>query len=195
MISDALNAPAPYRTHDAPGLALAAGVDILLYTDAPSASYGYEELAADAQRSAATRAQLARAVARIRALRTWLGARPESTTLLEAEPLERRFVATPVRAHLDHQLEVDRMAEQLLDLGPRTRTDLLDTEPPLPTTICFCDSVSTSTCARSTLSANSSISTEIACGTSSRVSHSAFSRISSAICSSTERSVRCSCGK
>ena len=47
-------------------------------------------------------------------------------TLLEAEALERRFVAAPVRAHLDHQLEVDRVAEQRLDLGARARADLLD---------------------------------------------------------------------
>ena len=73
VISDALNAPAPYRTPDAPGRALAAGVDILLYTDSAQAHFGYNELTADAQRSAATRAQLARAVAHIRALRTWLG--------------------------------------------------------------------------------------------------------------------------
>jgi beta-N-acetylhexosaminidase len=73
IVSDALNAPAPYRTPDAPGRALAAGVDVLLYTDGAQAHYGYEELTADAQRSAATRAQLARAVAHIRALRTWLG--------------------------------------------------------------------------------------------------------------------------
>ncbi len=35
--------------------------------------YGYEELVADAQRSAATRAQIARAVVHIRALRAWVG--------------------------------------------------------------------------------------------------------------------------
>lgn len=73
VISDALNAPAPYRTPDAPGRALAAGVDILLYTDSAQAHFGYNELTADAQRSAATRAQLTRAVAHIRALRAWLG--------------------------------------------------------------------------------------------------------------------------
>jgi beta-glucosidase-like glycosyl hydrolase len=73
IVSDALNAPAPYRTPDAPGRALAAGVDLLLYTSGSAAHYGYEELAADAQRSAATRAQLRRAIAHIRALRTWVG--------------------------------------------------------------------------------------------------------------------------
>jgi beta-glucosidase-like glycosyl hydrolase len=73
VISDALNAPAPYRTPDAPGRALAAGVDLLLYTSGSAAHFGYEELVADAQRSAATRAQIARAVAHIRALRSWVG--------------------------------------------------------------------------------------------------------------------------
>jgi beta-N-acetylhexosaminidase len=72
IVTDALNAPAPYRTKDAPGRALAAGADLLLYTTASMAHYGYEELAADAQQSAAVRAQLVRADASIRALRAWL---------------------------------------------------------------------------------------------------------------------------
>ena len=46
-----------------------------------------------------------------------------------------------------------------------------------------------------TFSPSSSTSTEIACGSSSRVSASAFSRISSATSSSGERSLRCSGGK
>jgi beta-N-acetylhexosaminidase len=73
IVTDALNAPAPYRTKDAPGRALAAGADLLLYTTGSTAHYGYEELAADAQRSAAVRAQLVRADAHIRGLRAWLG--------------------------------------------------------------------------------------------------------------------------
>jgi beta-N-acetylhexosaminidase len=73
VVTDALNAPAPYRTPDAPGRALAAGADLLLYTSSYYAHYGYEELAADAQRSAAVRAQLVRADAHIRALEAWLG--------------------------------------------------------------------------------------------------------------------------
>ena len=56
-----------------PVRALAAGVDLLLYTSGSAAHHGYEELVAAAQRSAATRAQLARAVAHIRALKAWLG--------------------------------------------------------------------------------------------------------------------------
>jgi beta-N-acetylhexosaminidase len=73
VVTDALDAPAAALTPDAPVRALAAGVDLLLYTSGSTAHYGYEELVAAAQRSAATRAQLARAVAHIRALKTWLG--------------------------------------------------------------------------------------------------------------------------
>ncbi len=73
VVSDALDAPAAARIPDAPGRALAAGVDVLLYTNGSLAHYAYEELVADAQRSPATRARLAQAVARIAALRSWLG--------------------------------------------------------------------------------------------------------------------------
>lgn len=73
VVTDALDAPAAARTPNAPVRALAAGVDLLLYTSGSTAHRGYEELAAAAQRSAATRAQLARAVAHIRALKRWLG--------------------------------------------------------------------------------------------------------------------------
>jgi beta-N-acetylhexosaminidase len=55
VVTDALNAPAPERTPDAPGRALAAGVDLLLYTNGSAAHRGYEELVGDARRSAATR--------------------------------------------------------------------------------------------------------------------------------------------
>src|SRR6266702_7638519 len=47
-------------------------------------------------------------------------------SFLEPETLERGFVAAPMRTHLDHQLEVDRVTEQLLDLGAGLRADLLD---------------------------------------------------------------------
>ena len=73
VVSDALDAPAAARTRDAAGRALAAGVDLLLYTSGSTAHAGYEELAADAERSAATRTQLARALVRIQALEAWLG--------------------------------------------------------------------------------------------------------------------------
>ena len=45
----------------------------VIYTSGSTAHYGYEELVADARRSAATRAQLTRAVANIRSLKAWLG--------------------------------------------------------------------------------------------------------------------------
>jgi len=73
VVTDALDAPAAARTPNAPVRALAAGVDLLLYTSGSTAHRGYEELVAASQRSAATRAQLARAVAHIRALKSWLG--------------------------------------------------------------------------------------------------------------------------
>jgi beta-N-acetylhexosaminidase len=73
VVTDALDAPAAARTRNAPVRALAAGVDLLLYTSGSTAHHGYEDLAAAAHRSAATRAQLARAVAHIRALKRWLG--------------------------------------------------------------------------------------------------------------------------
>jgi beta-N-acetylhexosaminidase len=73
VVTDALDAPAGERTRDAPGRALAAGVDLFLYTSGSAAHDGYEELAADAQRSATVRARLALAVARIHALQRWLG--------------------------------------------------------------------------------------------------------------------------
>ena len=73
VVTDALDAPAPARTPSAPVRALAAGVDLLLYTSGSTAHHGYEELVAASQRSAKTRAQVARAIAHIRALKTWLG--------------------------------------------------------------------------------------------------------------------------
>ena len=67
--------------------------------------------------------------------------------------------------------------------------------PPLPTRICFCDSVSTKTVARTTFSPSSSTSTVSACGTSSRVRCSAFSRTSSGHLLLDARSVRWPTGK
>jgi len=72
VVTDALDAPAAARTPNAPVRALAAGIDLLLYTSGSTAHHGYEELVAASQRSAATREQLARAVAHIRALKRWL---------------------------------------------------------------------------------------------------------------------------
>jgi beta-N-acetylhexosaminidase len=73
VVTDALDAPAAARTPDAPARALAAGVDLLLYTGSGGAHSAYIELARDAQSSAAVRENIARAVARIRALERWLG--------------------------------------------------------------------------------------------------------------------------
>jgi beta-N-acetylhexosaminidase len=71
VVSDALDAPAAARTPNAPERALAAGVDLLLYTGSSSAHAAYVELAGD--HGAAVRANVARAVARIRALKRSLG--------------------------------------------------------------------------------------------------------------------------
>ena len=72
VVTDALDAPAAARTPDAPARALAAGVDLLLYTGSAAAHAAYLELARDARESAAVRANVARAVAHIRALQRWL---------------------------------------------------------------------------------------------------------------------------
>ena len=62
----------------------------------------------------------------------------------------------------------------------------------MPTRISFCDSVSTRIRTRTTFSPSSSTSAATACGTSSRVRCSAFSRTSSAICISSGRVRRAS---
>jgi beta-N-acetylhexosaminidase len=73
VVSDALDAPTPAGTPHAPARALAAGVDLLLYTSASAAHAGYVQLAADARASGAVRADVRRATARVRALGLWLG--------------------------------------------------------------------------------------------------------------------------
>lgn len=73
VVSDALDAPAAARTPDAPARALAAGVDLLLYTGSSAAHAAFVQLSRDAARSSAVRANVARASARIRALERWLG--------------------------------------------------------------------------------------------------------------------------
>ena len=73
VVTDALDAPTPNATPHAPERAIAAGVDLLLYTSGSAARGGYESLVADASRSAPLRARLAAAVGRIRALKNWLG--------------------------------------------------------------------------------------------------------------------------
>jgi beta-N-acetylhexosaminidase len=73
VVTDALDAPTPAGTPHAPARAIAAGVDLLLYTSASAARRGYESLLADAQASPTLRTQIAAAAARIQALKDWLG--------------------------------------------------------------------------------------------------------------------------
>ena len=72
VVTDALDAPTPARMPHAPARALAAGVDLLLYTSGAAAHTGYVQLAGDAKTDPQVRADLARAVAHIRALKHWL---------------------------------------------------------------------------------------------------------------------------
>ena len=73
VVTDALDAPAPARTPHAAARALAAGVDLLLYTGSSAAHAGFVQLAADARTSAAVRTNAARATAHVAALERWLG--------------------------------------------------------------------------------------------------------------------------
>jgi beta-N-acetylhexosaminidase len=73
VVTDALDAPTPAATPHAPARAIAAGVDLLLYTSASAARQGYESLLADAQASPVLRTRIAAAAARIQALKDWLG--------------------------------------------------------------------------------------------------------------------------
>ena len=73
VVSDALDAGAVARVPDEPGRALAAGVDLLLYSRTTASEAGYAELVRDATRSRAVRAELAAAGRRIDALRASLG--------------------------------------------------------------------------------------------------------------------------
>ena len=72
VITDALGAPAPRATAHAPARALAAGVDVLLYTSEAESRAGFADLLASARSSAAVRSHLAAADARIAALKAWL---------------------------------------------------------------------------------------------------------------------------
>jgi beta-N-acetylhexosaminidase len=73
VVTDALDAPAPARTPHAAARALAAGVDLLLYTSGSTAHAAYEELSQDIRTTPSLGPHLARAVANIRALKAWLG--------------------------------------------------------------------------------------------------------------------------
>ena len=74
VVSDALDAPGAVHVPHATTLAIEAGVDVLLYTSDLVSRQGYASLLADAAGSATLRAELARAGARIRALKAWLTA-------------------------------------------------------------------------------------------------------------------------
>jgi beta-N-acetylhexosaminidase len=75
VVSDALDAPTPARTPHAAARALAAGVDLLLYTGSRAAHVGYQQLRGELPASPLLRARLANAVARLHALERWLGRR------------------------------------------------------------------------------------------------------------------------
>ena len=75
VVTDALDAPAAARTPHAPSRAIAAGVDLLLYTSESASEAGYASLAADAAASPALRSRLQAASTRITALKRWLAAR------------------------------------------------------------------------------------------------------------------------
>jgi beta-N-acetylhexosaminidase len=75
VVTDALDAGAVDRIADEPGRALAAGVDLLLYSRTTASEAGYAELVHDAATSPAVRAELTEAIARINALKRSLGLR------------------------------------------------------------------------------------------------------------------------
>jgi beta-N-acetylhexosaminidase len=75
VVTDAIDAPAPAATPHAAARAIAAGVDLLLYTTTSASERGYVALLRDAAASATLRAQLATAGSRLRALKTWLASR------------------------------------------------------------------------------------------------------------------------
>jgi beta-N-acetylhexosaminidase len=73
VVTDALDAGAVAHVEHAPARALAAGVDLLLYSRTAASEAGYASLAQDAAASATVRANLAEASRRIAALKSWLG--------------------------------------------------------------------------------------------------------------------------
>jgi beta-N-acetylhexosaminidase len=75
VVTDALDAPAPAATPHAPARAIAAGVDLLLYTSGSAARRGHESLLRDARLSPQLRRQIEAAGQRIQALQEWLGRR------------------------------------------------------------------------------------------------------------------------
>jgi beta-N-acetylhexosaminidase len=73
-VSDALDTPALRRQPDVPGRAIAAGVDLLLYSHEGPAELGYAQLLQDAKASPALRTELAAAANRVAGLKAWLAA-------------------------------------------------------------------------------------------------------------------------
>jgi beta-N-acetylhexosaminidase len=73
VVTDALDAGAVASVLHAPARALAAGVDLLLYSRTAASEAGYASLVHDAAASATVRAELATANARVAALKSWLG--------------------------------------------------------------------------------------------------------------------------
>lgn len=73
VVTDALDAKSVASTPDAGERALAAGVDLLLYSQSAASETGYATLVRDAAASPTVRAELATAVQRLDALEAWLG--------------------------------------------------------------------------------------------------------------------------
>ena len=74
VVTDALDAGAVAHVQHAPARALAAGVDLLLYSRTAASEAGYASLVHDAAASATVRANLAAANRRVAALKSWLAA-------------------------------------------------------------------------------------------------------------------------
>ena len=75
VISDAMEAPGPSGRRGAAVSALAAGVDVLLYTSERTSAAAYAELAAAARSGKLSPAVLRSSAARIAALKRWLARR------------------------------------------------------------------------------------------------------------------------
>ena len=74
VVTDALDAGAVARVQHAPARALAAGVDLLLYSQTAASEVGYASLVHDAAASATVRANVTTAYRRVATLKAWLTA-------------------------------------------------------------------------------------------------------------------------
>ncbi len=79
VVTDALDAGAVAHVPGAPARALAAGVDLMLYSQTSASEAGYASLVHDAAASATVRAELATAIQRVNALKAWLAAHGGAT--------------------------------------------------------------------------------------------------------------------